>query len=173
MATIFNHCGYWTSTNVKVNLSPDEKRAIGRPTTPRWDIDLVAYRPKSKELLAVECKSLLDSTGVVFRKDAFDSPKTYKLFSEAQTREVVLNSLANQFHEAGLTQSIAKPTLCMAAAHIAKKTDRPAMQQYFKKNGWRLFDEQWIKTKLHEIGSHGYQDDLAYFVAKLLRAETM
>ncbi len=61
----------------------------------------------------------------------------------------------------------------MAAAHIANKTDRAAMQQHFKKNGWRLFDEQWIKTKLKDIGSHGYQDDLAYFVAKLLKAETM
>ncbi len=97
MATIFNHCGYWTSTNVKVNLSPDEKRAINRPTTPRWDIDLVAYRPKSKELLVIECKSLLDSTGVVFRNDAFDSPKTYKLFCEAKTRGVVLTSLAVRF----------------------------------------------------------------------------
>ena len=54
--------GYWTATSVKVELTKMQKRAIGRPSSPRWEIDLVAYKPATNELLAVECKSFLDPT---------------------------------------------------------------------------------------------------------------
>src|SRR3990167_7524540 len=56
--------GFWVRTSVKVELTPEEKRKIGRPSSPRWELDLVAYKAKSNELLVVECKSFLDSPGV-------------------------------------------------------------------------------------------------------------
>ena len=70
VASILQRKGYWTQTSVKVELTKEEKRAIGRPSSPRWELDVVGYRGSSNELLVVECKSYLDSYGV--RASAFD-----------------------------------------------------------------------------------------------------
>lgn len=85
MATILDRAGYWVRTSVKVHLTRKEKQAINRPSTPRWELDIVAYGGRDGELLVVECKSYLDSAGV--RAGSFDGPKAsaetrYKLFSE-------------------------------------------------------------------------------------------
>jgi hypothetical protein len=63
-ADIFWNEGYWVRTSVKVELTREEKVRIGRHSSPRWEIDLIAYRATSNELLALECKSYLDSGGV-------------------------------------------------------------------------------------------------------------
>ncbi len=72
ISMLLRHEGYWTTPSFKVELTPADKAKIGRESSPRWEIDLVAYKPSTDELLAVECKSLLDSTGVVFRNGKFD-----------------------------------------------------------------------------------------------------
>ena len=56
--------GFWVRHSVKVNLTKEEKRNIGRPSSPRWELDLVAYKGATNELKIVECKSYLDSVGV-------------------------------------------------------------------------------------------------------------
>jgi len=40
--------GYWVRARVKVELSKKEKRAMGRPSSPRWepDIDALAIAPE-------------------------------------------------------------------------------------------------------------------------------
>jgi hypothetical protein len=35
--------GLWVRTSVKVNLEPKDKETIGKPTSPRWELDIVAY----------------------------------------------------------------------------------------------------------------------------------
>jgi len=40
------------------------RREIGRPSSPRWELDIVAYSGRDNLLLVVECKSRLDSQGV-------------------------------------------------------------------------------------------------------------
>jgi len=34
--------GYWVRTSVKVELTKEEKHLIGRHSSPRWEIDIVA-----------------------------------------------------------------------------------------------------------------------------------
>ena len=53
--------GYWVRTSVKVSLTKEEKRQIGRPSSPRWELDVVAYRGRDNILRVVECKNYLDS----------------------------------------------------------------------------------------------------------------
>ena len=53
--------GLWVRTSVKVEITKEEKRLIGRPSSPRWEIDIVAYSGRDNLLYAVECKSYLDS----------------------------------------------------------------------------------------------------------------
>src|SRR5437764_842416 len=93
VAMLLRREGFWISTSVKVALTKEEKRLIGRHSAPRWEIDLVAYKGSTNQLLAVECKSFLDSTGVVYRDGKFDLPKRYKLFTEPDLRRIVLERL--------------------------------------------------------------------------------
>lgn len=58
--------GYWVRTSDKVELTKEEKREINLPSSPRWEIDVVAYKAQNNALLAVECKSYLDNPGVRF-----------------------------------------------------------------------------------------------------------
>jgi hypothetical protein len=62
--------GYWVRHSVKVDLTKDEKGALGQPSLPRPELDLVAYRPSDNVLALIECKSFLDSNGVNIK--AFD-----------------------------------------------------------------------------------------------------
>jgi len=36
--------GYWVRTSVKVELTREEKIAIELPSSPRWELDVVAYK---------------------------------------------------------------------------------------------------------------------------------
>jgi hypothetical protein len=100
--------GYWVRTSVKVELTKEEKRQIGRPSSPRWELDIVAYSGRDNSLRVVECKSYLDSRGVALR--AFDgsdakNAERYKLFADDQLRNVVFDRLRLQFAESGACRS--------------------------------------------------------------------
>lgn len=68
VAMLLRREGYWVIPSFKVDLTKDEKRAIKRHSSPRWEIDLAAYKGATNELIAIECKSFLDSIGVVFKE---------------------------------------------------------------------------------------------------------
>lgn len=90
VATILERDGFWVRTSFKVKLSKVEKREIKRPSSPRWELDVVGYRAGDNLLRVVECKSYLDSGGVNI--SAFDPTSRFsgrfKLFNEPTTREV-------------------------------------------------------------------------------------
>src|ERR1700679_769857 len=96
--------GYWVRTSVKVELTKEEKRRIDRPSSPRWELDIVAYSGKQNLLRVVECKSYLDSRGVALRAlDGTDEQLSsrFKLFGDDQLRNVVFNRLCKQFEASG------------------------------------------------------------------------
>ncbi len=88
VATILEREGFWVRASFKVALSREDKHAIGRPSSPRWGIDVIAYRPGDKLLWIVECKSYLDSRGVT-RHGFTPAQPRLKLFNDATLREVV------------------------------------------------------------------------------------
>ena len=59
--------GHWVRTSVKVELTKEEKKIICRPSSPRWELDIVAYCGRDNVLRVVECKSYIDSRGVALR----------------------------------------------------------------------------------------------------------
>lgn len=79
------HRGYWVIPSVKVDITKQDKRDIGKPAMPRPEIDLVAYKAKENKLFLVEAKSYPDSYGVGFAgvsgNNARDA-KRYKLFTD-------------------------------------------------------------------------------------------
>ena len=168
MGMLLRRHGYWTATSVKVGIDKDQKKTIGRPSSPRWELDLVAYKGATNEILVIECKSYLDSSGVLFRNGQFEPVERYKLFSEPALRDVVLGTLASQFTASGQCAATPKVTLCLAAGKVAGGTDRAGMHAHFDQMGWKLFDEAVVRDMLVEAANDGYENDVALVAAKIL-----
>src|SRR5947207_1589176 len=96
--------GFWVRSSIKVELTKAEKVRIGRPSSPRWELDIIGYQPRNNELWVVECKSYLDSRGVQLCAFNGKNPafaKRFKLFCEPLTRKVVFSRLEKQLVELG------------------------------------------------------------------------
>ena len=169
VAAILQRQGYWTLTSVKVDLTKAEKRAIGRHSSPRWELDVVAYKGADNSLRVVECKSFLDSPGV--EVGAFDgsnkaAAKRYKLFCERTLRTVVFRRLERQLTAAGFCKKAPTIQLCLAAGKI--RGDSQWLESHFKSRGWLLLGPQHIRDELKKLGTAGYENSVAAVVAKLL-----
>ncbi|MBF0306035.1 MAG: hypothetical protein HQL41_10365 [Alphaproteobacteria bacterium] len=145
--------------------------AIGRPSSPRWELDIVAYRGGDNSLLVVECKSYLDSQGVKFSGfGGADAKLTerFKLFNNATLRKVVLGRLSRQFHERGACGSDPKITLGLVAGKIYSDAARAKLKRLFDEQGWILWDDVWLREHLQVMASGGYENNVAAIVSKLL-----
>lgn len=163
--------GYWVRTSVKVNLTKEEKVLIGRPSSPRWELDIVGYSGRDNVLRVVECKSYLDSRGVVLR--AFDgsdakSAERYKLFSDDNLRAVVFDRLRIQLADCGACAPDAAVKLCLACGRIATTADRDGLHRHFEAKRWELWDENWLRDRLQKTAEGGYENQVSAVVAKLL-----
>jgi len=169
IAALLHVEGYWTATTYKVELTKEDKEQIGRKSSPRWEIDVVAYSPASNELLAVECKSLLNSRGVLAAAVLGEnqSPR-YKLFREKTLRNVVLGRLTKQMVDRGLCRADPTVRLCLATGKIVSAEARQRLHSVFDANGWLLFDEFWIRERLQAAAKSRYENAIAPVVAKLL-----
>jgi hypothetical protein len=172
IAAILQRQGYWTLTSFKVEMTKAEKRAIGRHSSPRWELDVVAYSGRDHELRVVECKSFLDSPGV--ECSAFDGSNPaastkYKLFCDSTLRRVVLRRLVKQLVEAGFCPKNPTVKLCLAAGRI--RGDEEALAELFQRRGWILMAPEFIKADLRKLRDSGYENSVAAVVAKLLLRE--
>ena len=169
IASILERKGYWTQTSFKVELTKGEKRAIGRPSSPRWELDVVAYQGSTNELLVVECKSYLDSYGV--SHTAFDgsnpnAASRYKLFTEKRLRTVVFKRLARQLVAGGFCAPDPSVQLCLAAGKI--HGDKAKLERIFERNGWLLWTPDHIRSELEALSESGYENTVSAVVTKLL-----
>lgn len=169
IATILDRDGFWVRTSYKVALTKAEKREIDRPSSPRWELDVVAYRPADNLLWIVECKSYLDSRGVAFKglDPETGGSSRYKLFNESNTRTVVFRRLIQQLTDSKSIRPDPDIKLCLAAGKIVTP-DAERVQALFDSNGWLLFDREWINKRLLELAADGYDNAVASVTAKLL-----
>ena len=163
--------GYWVRTSVKVELTKEEKRAIGRPSTPRWELDIVAYSGRENLLRVIECKSYFDSRGVAL--NCFIDPRPeaasrYKLFNEPTLRHVVLNRLCEQFVASGACPERPNARLGLACGKITTERDRGAIRAHFERQNWDLLDEPWLRERLAHLATGSYENQVSAVVAKLL-----
>jgi len=151
------------------SLSKAEKCEINRPTSPRWELDVVAYRPADNLLRVVECKSFLDSRGVAFKglDPETGGSSRYKLFNEPETRKVVFRRMVHQLTDEGSICPDPNVRLCLAAGKIvASDTDR--LHSLFETNDWLLFDREWITDRLQKLADDNYDNTVMSVTAKLL-----
>ena len=171
IGSLLERAGYWVRASVKVALTKEEKRAIGRPSAPRWEIDLVGYLPTRNEVLLLECKSYLDSEGVRI-EDLASADSTYsdryKLFTDPRLLPVVGSRLVKQLLAEG--GCLPNPTIVLglAAGRIADATDRGALARLFTERGWVLWTPERIVDELRALAQDGYDNSVASMVAKML-----
>jgi len=162
--------GYWVRTSFKVELTKEEKRLIGRASTPRWEIDVVAFNAQRNEIKAIECKSYMDSRGVKFI--GFDPSSSessrYKLFNDNNLREIVFGRLRTQLAEKGMCTPTTIVKLCLACGRVASSDDRESIGNHFAERGWEFWDEEWLRTRLHAMSRDGYENQVSAVVSKLL-----
>lgn len=171
VAELFFMEGYWVQTSLKVKLTKEEKRQINRHSSPRWEIDVVAYHAARNEILALECKSFLDSTGVQFAEFEEGHKSTrYKLFREDGLRETVLKRLALQMAEEGRCQPDVSVALGLVAGKI-KRGDEQRLQELFEKKGWSFYPPGSLRDQLRRVAADGYTNQVSSVVAKLLLRE--
>lgn len=163
--------GFWVRNSYKVSLTKEEKVSIGRPSCPRWELDVLGYRPKDNSVVVVECKSYLDSPGV--SRKGFSglqdrATERYKLFNEEHLRLTVLSALARQLTEEGLCQSEPRIKLGLAAGKVASSIDRDWLRNHFQEMGWLLYDDERIRTDLEKLAGSMYENDPVLITTKLL-----
>ncbi len=171
VARLFEVQGYWTRIGYAVEITGDEKRALGKHSLPRPQLDVIAYKPSANELLIIECKSYLDSGGV--RADSFHGladakGDLFKMFNRAALRATVTAALVRQLRSEGL---IVGPdptvTLILVAGNTYTKQE-PELRQVFERNGWRFMGPADVAAGLRAFAQRGYENDAITFVTKLL-----
>jgi hypothetical protein len=169
VAQILNHQGYWSRTEFKVKLTKEKKREIGVPNSPRWELDVLGYKPATNEILVAECKSYLDSPGLgltMFDPNSKHS-KRLKLFTRPTVRQVVLGRLQLQL----LDEKLCRPDPKISLALFAGKTIEPEAQfedQAERDSFWKFFGPSWIREKLIQLSTTGYDSEIASVVSKLI-----
>ncbi len=160
--------GYWVRQSYKVLLTKEEKREIGRPSSPRWEVDVLAYRARDNHVLAVECKSYLDSPGVNL-EDILGGGRyadRYKLFTEPELCKVIFRRIATDLVTAGLCRVNPRIQLALAAGRL--KSDQASLHAHFRDKGWLLFDPEWVCEQLKKATKNSYTNSVAVMVAKML-----
>ena len=161
--------GFWVQQGVKVNLSADDKRALGNPSMPRPEIDLVAYKPATSELLVVECKSYFDSGGLHARDliDGGRNAQRYKMFVNDALRKMVLERLGEQLADIGGVVGNPRPHLGLVYGH-ATEHNEARLRPWFEERGWFFHGPDWIATRLRAMAARTYDNQIAGVVAKIL-----
>ncbi len=172
IASLLERDGFWVRSSVKVKLTKEEKVAIKRHSSPRWELDLVAYKGSTNELWVVECKSYLDSSGVSMA--AFDGTNKkfagrFKLFNDDELRKIVFARLIHQLtEELGACAPNPSIKLVLAAGRISNESHRTKLVMHFQQRGWLLWDPHEIRNRLLTLADESYENAIASVVSKIL-----
>lgn len=168
--TLLEEDGYWTRQSFKVNVTKEEKRLIGKPTIPRPEIDLIAFKPQTNELLAVEVKSYLDSSGVHLSclQERHEIPNgRYKLFTCANYRAIVFERLIIDLKESGLIKAPMKVRLGLAAGNTHGNSELE-IKEYLNNEKFWFWGPSDIKFRIEALAKKGYENDPIVIAAKVL-----
>lgn len=168
--TLLEEEGFWVRQSFKVNLTKEEKRRVGKHTIPRPEIDLLAYKPKNNEVLAIEVKSFLDSSGVHLTclEENHDIPEgKYKLFTCENYRKIVFERLSLDLEELGLTHEDVSIKLGLVAGNVYRNSESE-IRSYLNNNNYLFWGPTEVKEKLALLAKKGYENDPTVIAAKIL-----
>jgi hypothetical protein len=167
---ILEEDGYWIRRSFKVDLTKNEKARIGKPSTPRPEIDILAFDYKRNLVILVEAKSYLDSLGVKYESISAChdiSEGRYKLFTCKSYREVVIARLREQLIGLGMAKSGTTFTLGLVAGRVQQSKDSE-IEALFKENGWVFWSPAEVRERVAGLATIGYENHPAVITAKIL-----
>lgn len=167
---LLEHEGYWVRQSFKVNLTKKEKERTGRPTIPRPEIDLIAFKPDLQELLALETKSFFDSAGVKIKdlqKEFKKSEGRYKLFTCKNYRDIVFNRLKKDLKSMGMIKGKVTVRLGLVAGNIYQNQSEE-IRKYLKSKKWFFWAPEDIRGKVIALAAKGYENEPVIITAKIL-----
>ncbi len=170
ISTLLEAEGYWVRRSFKVNVTKEEKRQIGKPSIPRPEIDLLALHFSRNEVLVLEAKSFLDSTGVklaLLQEEHEVTEGRYKLFTSQRYRSIVLSRLLQDLISCGMASSDTKVSLGLAAGKVYQGQSG-LIREFMEKNKWLFWSPEDIKHKVTALAERGYENDPAIITAKIL-----
>ena len=168
--TLLEHEGYWVRQSFKVNLTKQEKRDIGKPSIPRPEVDILAFKPAQNEVIVFEAKSFLDSPGVnlAHLTARYEIPDgRYKLFTCENYRNIVFKRLKQDLVDAGMCTQDVTLTLGLAAGNVYQGKSEE-IKRYFESQHWRFISPEDIKSKVINLTSKGYENEPSIITAKIL-----
>jgi hypothetical protein len=169
--TLLEADGFWVKQSFKVNLTQEERNFIGRKTLPRPEIDLIAYKPNSNEVIAFEVKSFLDSRGVILEEltvvhEELEKNR-YKLFTCKKYRDTVLSGLKRDLVNTGMAPENISIRLGLIAGKVDKGKSNE-IRQHLNSNGWSFWSPEEVKEKVIALAKRGYENDPTIIAAKIL-----
>lgn len=162
--------GYWVRHSVKVDLSKEVRRSIGKPSMPRPEIDIAAYSVRDNQLFLVEVKSFFDSPGVDLRhlKANNDIPAgRYKLITSERYRRVVTEALVADWVRKGIIRSDTKVSYALLAGKVYRQQEQE-VHFYLAAMGWEFWGPSWVRDNLDVLIEKGYEDNVVTIVTKIM-----
>ena len=175
ISTLLEAEGYWVRRSFKINVTKEEKRLIGKHSIPRPEIDLLAFKFPTNEVLALEAKSFLDSFGVNLEQlqEKHEVPKgRYKLFTSENYRSIVLSRLLSDLIECGMANANTKIILGLAAGKIYQNRG-DSMREFMSDQNWFFWSPEDIYRKVEALAKRGYENDPAIITAKTLMRQNI
>ncbi len=170
--TLLENESFWVIQSYKVELTKEEKRKIGKPSIPRTEIDLLAYKPNQNELYVLEAKSFLDSPGVRYSSliETHKIPEgNYKLFTCENYRNIVFERLKVELINKGMVNHDIKIVLGLVAGNVYQdKVNVGKIQSYFEEMGWLFWSPKDVCDKVKELAKNGYENDASVITAKII-----
>lgn len=156
---------------VKIEITKPEKVALNNASMPRPEIDVIAWKPSINELLIIECKSYLDSTGVrvehLHGNDDVENDK-FKLFNRAALRTTIVAALVRQLRAEGLIIGEDPSVQFILIAGKIYSDHEARVRARCEEAGWRLIPPSELATGVRRFAKRGYENDVITIVTKLL-----
>ncbi len=172
-ATLLEFDGYWVRRSFKVNVTPQDKKRLGKNSMPRPEIDLLAFKPKEDLIIAFEAKSYLDSQGVPLAEITTPqetSEGRYKIFTCENYRDTVIKQLKQDLIAKGMATESTKIKLGLTAAKLKGGEDKSTqLAAYMRKHGWELWGPATVTKKLEALADLDYENDVAVIASKILK----
>lgn len=162
--------GYWVLSSFKVDLTKEEKVLTGKGTIPRPEIDLLAWRPQDKSILAIEVKSFFNSTGVTLselQKNHVLAEGKYKLFTTPRYREIVFKRTILDLISRGYLNEPIPIQLGLVAGKV-KNSDHENLKIFMRKKGWFYWSPDDVKRKVISLATSKYENEALHICAKII-----
>jgi len=167
IATLLEDENYWVRKSFKVELSKAEKRQVNKPSIPRPEIDLLAFKFTENVVIAFEAKSYLDSAGVQAENEVQEG--RYKLFTSKNYCSVVFARLKQVLIDRGMANHNTTIKLGLAAGKVYQGQSEQ-IRAFMQERNWEFWSPDDIKKKIKKLAEpeRGYENDPIVITAKIL-----